>query len=137
MVSPEEKCVSSGPEAVRYFLRKYSQSSRISSAITNLRAVFQGPMQTERELKTRLYEAICRCRNVHPPEKVRTLYINALDPTTCPVVAGYRKFHHRFTYLDVVDFAQHEGDAVRAQTVTPQSNNFRKPLQKLQTAAIL
>lgn len=80
--------------------------------IADLRAVPQGLLKMELELATKLNQAIYRCSNMHSREGVLILYIDALHPTICSVVAQYRESHRRATYLDVVEFAEHEGDAV-------------------------
>lgn len=46
--------------------------------------------------------AIGRCSNLHPPDKVRTLYINPLHLTICSVLVHYRESHCGTTYLSVV-----------------------------------
>lgn len=118
MVSPEGERVSSWPEVVAYVLRNYAQSSRASSAISDLRAVSQGPTKTGRELSTRLSKTISWCGDVHISEKVPTLCIHALHPATWTVFARYNESPRRAIYLDLSSFAQHEDDATRARTMS-------------------
>lgn len=91
----------------------------------------------KRELATKLNQAISSCGNFYPPEEVLTLCIDALRPTVCSVVAHYRESRSRATYLDVVGYSEHEGDAVRARTSTPPASRVAKPLQKHQMATLL
>lgn len=118
MMSPEEGEISSWPEAVQYFLRNYAQTSRISFAIADLRALCQEAMETERELAAKLNQSIGCCSNIQPPEEDLTFYIIALHPKIRTVVARYREFHRRAAYLNLADYAQHERNAVRARTST-------------------
>lgn len=64
------------------------------------------------------------------------MYIDALHTTNCSVVASYRESHRRVTYVDVQDYAQCEGDAVRAGTLTSQAGLVSKPLQSLREPPI-
>lgn len=73
MILPEEGDFSGLPQAVQYPSKNYAQSWRISSALSDFRAVFQGPTETEGELFTRLIKTICRCRYLHHPEGVLSL----------------------------------------------------------------
>lgn len=68
---------------------------------------------------------------------VSFLIYRRLHPTVRSVVARYRKSHRQTTYSDVSDFAQHEGDAIRARTSTPQSTRLLKRCHKQQSAALL
>lgn len=81
MVSPEGRGVSTWPEAVQYLLKNYAQLSRISSETADLRAIFHDLMKTQREPATKLNQAIYRCGNVQPLEKVFTLSTTALHHT--------------------------------------------------------
>lgn len=65
------------------------------------------------------------------------LYIGALYPTIRSVVARYRDPHLRNIYLDVVDYAQHGKDVVRARTSTSQAICVVRPLQKLHSVNLL
>lgn len=94
-------------------------------------------MATGRKLSTRSNKAICRCGNVHLPEEVPLLYTSALHPATSTSVARYRESHPRDTYLDVVDFAQHEGGAVLARTKSSQLGRVKTLLQRLRPSALL
>ena len=115
LVKPRLGGVSSWPESVQYLLRNYAQSGHISSAISDLRAIQQDSSETERQFATRMNKALSRCGNVHSPDEIITWYVDGLHPTIRTVVARYRESHRHATYLDLVDFAQHEGDAVRAR----------------------
>lgn len=95
-------------------LGNYAQSSRISSAITYLYYMSQGPMETKRVLATMFNTEIYRCGNVHSPGEVLTLLIDALYPTICSLLAHYKKSHCSDIYLDVDNFVQHKVDAVCA-----------------------
>lgn len=90
-----------------------------------------------RELATKLSRVICRCGNVHPPDKGLTLYIDPLHPTIRSVVARYKESHRQATYLNIVDYIQLGEDAVRARALTFQALRLAKSFQKLQWAALL
>lgn len=100
--------VSSWPKAVQHLLSNCSRSSRISSAIAELGAVFYRNIETDRELATKLNQAVCRCGAVHRLQEVCILYIDSLHPTTRKMVAQYWESHLRTTYRDVEDFGQHK-----------------------------
>lgn len=137
MVASEESNIFNCPKTAHYHLRNYAQSLRTSHAIADLHAVFQEPMKTEQKLADKLNQAICRCINVHPPNKVLTLCIDALHPTIRSVMNCCRECHSRVIYLDLVDYTQHEGDTVEARTSTFQAGCMSKPLQKFQPIALL
>lgn len=120
IASPEKGGISDWPEAVQYLSRNYAQSPRTSSAISDLSAVSREPTKTRHELYIWLGRAICRCANFHRPEEVLILYTDPLHTATRMVVARYRESPLRAVYLDIVDFAQHEGDAVWARTISSQ-----------------
>lgn len=137
MVSSEDGGISSWPGAVQYFLRNYARSSRINSAIADLREVSQGPMKAERELATKLNQATCSCNDAYPPKLVLNLYMDDLHPTIRSVIVCYKTFRHQATYLDTLDFGQHERDTVRTHTSAPQTGHIGKPVEKLQPAALV
>lgn len=136
IVHSKEGGASSWPEAIQYLSRNYAQSSRISSAIANLRTGSQGLMETEREIENKLNKSICRCGNVYPREEVLALYINAEHPTINSVVSWYRESYRRATCLNFVGFAQNEGNAMRALPTTPQPRGKGKPLTKVHPTAL-
>lgn len=87
--------ISSWPEAVQPLFKNQTQMPRISSAVATIHVVSRRPTELEQELVKRLYKDICRCGNVHPPEKVLTLSTGALDPTSDSVVPRYRALHRQ------------------------------------------
>ena len=115
---PEEGGVESWPEAVQYLLRNYAQNKHISAAIADLREVRQKASESESQFATRLNTAVARCGNVHSPKEVITMYINGLRPEIASRVEQHRSAKKHATYLDLVDFATSEGDAVRAQAAS-------------------
>lgn len=108
--------MSSWPEAVQYLLRSYATSNAIRAAILALRDIAQRPLEDEEEYSSRLNKAAIRCGNVHSTDEKITLFIDGLSPAIKSLVARYRERHGHMTYLELVHFAQAEGDAVRAQT---------------------
>ena len=118
--------VSYWPEAVQYLLRTYATNDAISGALLDLRDTRQKPNESEIDYSARLLDAEYRCGNVHDAEERMTLFIDRLNPGIRSLVARHRESERRFirrkheglTYLDLVQFAQNEGDALRAR-ITP------------------
>lgn len=119
MTSSQEGGVSCWPEAVQYLLRSYAQSTYISRAINDLRSIKQEPGEDEQKYSKRINDGVSRCRSVHSPEEVITMYTDGLDITVRTIVQRYRENHRRATYLELVQHAKYEGEAVRARGVQP------------------
>ena len=120
--SPREGGVTAWPEAVQYLLRNYATNDAISEALLVLRDIRQSPAEDETAYSTRLMAAELRCGNVHSTEEKMTMFIDGLDPGIRSLVARHREGQRDktrgrglFTYLDLVRFAQNEGDALRAR----------------------
>ena len=112
------------PEAVQYLLRSYATNAAISQALLDLRDTRQKSGETETEYSTRIMDAEYRCGNVHTTDERMTMFVDGLDSVIRPLVARYREEQRdrtrrrgvTFTYLDLVKYAQDEGDAHRART---------------------
>ena len=116
------------PEAVQYLLRTYATNDALSSALLDLRDTRQKPQESETDYSARLLDAEYRCGNVHDAEERMTLFIDGLNPGIRSLVARHREAERRYnrrkrdklTYLDLVQYAQNEGDACRAR-MTPRN----------------
>lgn len=97
----------------------------------------QGPVETERKLKTKLNKSSCRGKNVYCPEEILTLYNDATHPTIPSMAVRHRASHRGVTYPDVMDLDQHEVDVVPARTTTLQLGCAEKPLQTIHPDALL
>lgn len=115
-LNADEGGVTSWPEAVQYLLRSYATSNAIRGAILDLRDVTQKDRETEVEYSSRLNNAAIRCGNVHSMDDKMTLYVDGLDKTIKSLVARHRERHPRIRFLELIQFAQAEGDAVRARS---------------------
>jgi len=117
-VPPEEGGVSCWPEAVQYFLRSYAGNQNISAAEKDLRATQQKDDEEERDFATRMNKAVTRCGNVHSQFDVITMFVDGLHSSISPLVARFRESTRNASYLQVVDYAQSEGEAYRARLGT-------------------
>lgn len=80
----------------------------------------QGPTKMERELTTKLKQAICRCGNGHSPEEVLTFGINNSHLKIRAEAAQYKRTHLYTADLDNVYIFLSEGVTIRACTSTVQ-----------------
>ena len=101
------------PEAVQYLLRTYATPSHLREALSSLRDTRQRDNEDERSFSTRLSKAVARCGHVHSREEKITLYVDGLSPTIKSLVSRYHEKRRRATFLDVVQYAEIEGDAYR------------------------
>lgn len=108
------------PEAVQYLLRTYATSNAIRDAILALRDTRQREDEGERVYAARLSKAAARCGNVHSSEEKTTMYVDGLKESIKSLVARYRETERRATYLEVIQFACAEGDALRGRRQTSQ-----------------
>ena len=122
--------VSCWPEAVQYLLRSYATSSAINAAITALRAVTQTAQESERDFSSRLSLAFARCGNAHPSSEKIQFFLDGLDPAIKSLVARYRERHRKATFLELVQFAQAEGEAKRAREAPSRSDPLKPALRK-------
>lgn len=121
--SPEEGGIRYWPEAVQYLLRNYATDNAISAALLELRDMKQKTSEDEMTFSARLMAAEVRCGNIHSTEEKMTLFIDGLQAGVRPLVSRYREAERAksrteggfFTYLDLVRFAQNEGEAYRAR----------------------
>ena len=118
---PDQGGIDSWPEAVQWLLRSYATNNAVRTAILELRDVQQLPQEAEKICYMRLTDASNRCGNVHSVDELATMFVDGLDSTTKTVVARYRESHRRVSFLELVEYAQAEGDAVRAR-----SRNMRR-----------
>ncbi|CAN8073121.1 unnamed protein product, partial [Agarophyton chilense] len=72
-------------------------------------------METETVYSTRLNKAFHRCGNVFPAYERCTMFVNGLDPSIRALVARHREEKRKLTYLELVQYAQAEGDTLRAR----------------------
>lgn len=110
--------------------------SQKNSAIGVLRAVSKRPTETERELGIIGNQVVCPCGLGHPTGIVFILNSDALHPSSHSVVARFRESHRHGTNSYVNDYAQHDGAAPRACTLSPKVN-WTWRLQKLWHATVL
>lgn len=103
------------PEAVQYLLRSYATGNAIQGAILALRDTKQKADESETVYSTRLNKAFHRCGNVFSAAERCTMFVDGLTRTIGGLVARYRENNRRVSYLELVQFAQAEGDAVRAR----------------------
>ncbi|CAN8070507.1 unnamed protein product [Agarophyton chilense] len=136
-LTADEGGVTSWPEAVQYLLRSYSTSNAIRQAILDLRDVTQKPEKGEAKYNSRLNKASVRCGNVHSTEDKTTLYIDGLDQSIKSLVARYRGKHGRVSFLELVQFAKAEGDAVRARGSPRRSVAFGTSMGKEKISATI
>ena len=136
--SPKEGGVSAWPEAVQYLLRNYATNNAISEAILEFRDTQQRPDEDETAYSTRLLSAELRCGNVHSSEEKMTMFIDGLLPGIRSLVARERETRRDqsrrgdlFTYLDLVRYAQNEGEAYRARRLRLE----RQPVRQLTVGA--
>ena len=115
--------ISYWPEAVQYPLRTYGMNDAISGAVLHLRDVRQISEEWETSYSARLLDAEFRCGNVHDAEERILLFIDGLNPGIRSLEARYRESalqdrrnRRTITFLDVVQFAQKEGDTLRARS---------------------
>ena len=121
---PEDGGIASWPEAVQFLLRSYATNAVISEALLDLRDIRQKPGEPETDYSSRLMRAVYRCGNIHSADERMTMFVDGLNPAIRSLVARYReeqrgktrKKRHSFTYLDLVRYAQNEGEALRART---------------------
>lgn len=99
---------------MKYLLRNYAHSTYIYSKISELTSVLQSHYEKENEFGKQINDSIERCGKLYYAEEVRMLLIDGLEPTLRTIVAHERESHHRCTYLDIVQYARAEGEAVRA-----------------------
>ena len=113
--SVEEGGVSCRPEAVQYLLRSYATSANINEAIARLRSTIQRADETEMQYSSRLNNAFVRCGNVYSLSEKIQFFVDGLDPAIKSLVSRHREADRRCTFLELVQFAQAEGDAIRAR----------------------
>ena len=104
---------------MQYLLRSYATSAAINEAVSSLRDIKQGLAASERDLSSRLSKAFERCGNVHPLSEKVQYFIDALDPAIKSLVSRHRERYRKASFLELVQFAQAEGDARRARQPTP------------------
>ncbi|CAN8065807.1 unnamed protein product [Agarophyton chilense] len=68
------------------------------------------------DYSSRLTKAFHRCGNVYPTEERCTMFVDGLDPAIRTLVARRREDRPKATYLELVQFAGAEGEALRACT---------------------
>lgn len=103
------------PEAVHYLLRSYATGTAISQAIVAVRDTKQKPGETETSYSTRLNKAFHRCGNVFTAFERCSMLVDGLDPGIRALVSRYREEKRKATYLELVQYAQAEGDTLRAR----------------------
>lgn len=69
----------------------------------------------EQTYDKRLNESVRRCRSLHDRDEVMTLFTERLSPGTRTLIQAYSTDHHKATYLELIQQALYEGDAVRAR----------------------
>ena len=111
--------VSCWPEAIQSLLRTYATPAAIREAVTTLRGTRQLVNETEQDFGSRINDAAYRCGNIHHEREKMTLFVDGLAPTTRTIVARFRENEPRssLTFDRLVQFAQDQGDAYRAQYV--------------------
>lgn len=113
------------PEAVQYLLRSYATSNAIQNAILALRDTKQKPGETETAYSTSLNKAFHRCDSMYSAQERCTMFVDGLDPAIRALVARHREEKRRITYLELVQYAQAEGDTLRARSKPkPRSKAF-------------
>ena len=114
--------VESWPETVQYLLQTYATEAVIQEANADLRNIRQKSGEAEVEYDNRLTEAELRCGNVHKWDERKLRFIDGLLPVIKPLVARYNRSDRKATYWDVVEYAQSEGEALRARGGTRKSD---------------
>ena len=79
------------------------------------------------EYATRFTNAEARCGNVHRGRELKLMFIDGLDPAIKPLVSRYNKKNRRAELLEVIDFAQDEGNAQRARSRTSRRGDPLRP----------
>ena len=69
-------------------------------------------------MSSRLSKAFARCGNVHPLSEKVQYFIDALDPAIKSLVSRHRERYRKASFLELVQFAQAEGDARCARKPT-------------------
>lgn len=101
--------------ACDWLLRTYATNANIADALMDLSRTRQSAEEDETKYSTRLRNAVKRCGNVHSEYEVATLFVQGLIPSISPRVAQVRSSKPRIEYVELVQTARSEGDAVRAQ----------------------
>jgi len=99
-------------------LRSYTTSNAVRKAVLSLRYLSQIPGEVETDYSKRLNDAGNRCCIVYSSDEIMTLFVDGLDPAIKALVARFRESHRRTTYLELVQYARAEGDALRARTTS-------------------
>lgn len=98
-----------------WLLRTYATNANIADATMDLSRTRQSGDEDETKYSTRLRNAVKRCGNVHTEYEIATFFVQGLIPAISPRVAQERARNSNLEYVDLVQFARSEGDAVRAQ----------------------
>lgn len=96
-------------------MRAYATVNVIQSAILGLRKMKQKSNDSETSYSTRLEKAFPRCGNVHSAEDRSNIFIDGLDPMIRTLGSRRRKERRKTTYLELFQYAQAEGDALRVR----------------------
>lgn len=99
-----------------WLLRTYATNANIADAMLDLSRTKQSAEEDETKYSTRLRNAVKRCGNVHTEYEVATFFVQGLIAAISPRVAQERSRNSKLEYVDLVQYARSEGDAVRAQT---------------------
>lgn len=103
------------PKAGHYLLRSYATPNAIQAALLTLRDTRQRPMESETEYSTRFNKAFHRCSSAHSSQKKCNMFFDRLDPSVRALVARNREENCRRQCMDLVYYAQVEGDTLRAR----------------------
>lgn len=136
LVSTEGGGVSSWPEAVQYLWRSYAESFHINGTIDNLQEMRRRASKKDCLFPARLNKEITRCVNVHAPAEKITPFIVAFHPTNRLIVARFRASSQNISYLDYIDYAQHEKDVVCTRMETQGSTRPQHMAARTQHLAI-
>ena len=101
--------------AVQYLLHSYASSANINEAIARLRSTIQRADETEHQYSSRLSNAFVHCGNVYSSSEKIQFFVDGLDPAIKSLVIRHREADRRRTFLELVQFAQAKGDAIRAR----------------------
>ncbi|CAN8069510.1 unnamed protein product [Agarophyton chilense] len=122
--------------ALPYFMKGLAEDQYNSSAILALRDTRQKSGETETEFSVRLNKAFHRSGNVHSAGERCTMFIDGLDPAIRTLVARYREDRRKTTYLELVQHAQAEGDALRARAPGHRSRTAKALVMEMKSPSL-
>ena len=103
------------PSAIQFLLRKYTTNANIQQALEKLRATKKQREETEDELLTRFEKDHARAGSLRNDRERKSRFIERIDPRVRPLIHRYREERPHADIIDVLETANHHGEAIRLQ----------------------